>query len=123
MAGANTSIVVAFHTNILGVNPNSEEAIKLLREHKQVIVCQKHWKGRGLRWMAGLMMKYTREVVLMQKYMRRHLIRTKMKRKRRRGMGKVTKFKICNRVMRGTREKVNKKMSKTKSIRQNVQKK
>ena len=68
---------------------------------KAVIVCQKHWKGRGLRWMAGLMMKYTREVVLMQKYMRRHLIRTKMKRKRRRGMGKVTKFKICNRVMRG----------------------
>ena len=47
------------------------------------------------------MQKYTRQVVLMQKYMRRHLIRTKMKRKRRAGFSKVTKFKMCQRVMRG----------------------
>jgi hypothetical protein len=45
--------------------------------------------------------QHGRQIVLMQKYMRRHLIRTKMRRKRRAGIGKVTKFKTCQRVMRG----------------------
>ena len=81
---------------------------KLVRKHlydlqllKAVCFIQKHWRGRALRWMTSGLMKYTRQIILMQKYTRRHLVRVRMRRKRRAGFSKGRKIKTCQRVIRG----------------------
>ena len=71
------------------------------RKLRSTLFVQRHWRGRDLRYRMLTVRQYGRQIVLMQKYMRRHLVRTKMKRKRRAGISKVTKFKTCQRIIRG----------------------
>ena len=68
---------------------------------RSTLFVQRHWRGRDMRYMISTVQKYGRQIVLMQKYTRRHLVRIKMRRKRRAGISKVVKFKTCQRVMRG----------------------
>ena len=60
-------VVAAVEIQRIGRGCMAKRRVRKMHMLRAVLFCQRHWRGRGLRFMTMMMKKYTRQVVLMQK--------------------------------------------------------